>query len=535
MTHGMVCAPQPEAVEAGALVLAGGGNAVDAAVVCALVQTVVDPCMCGLAGFGTLHLFLPAKGFHGFIDFHARAPAAVTPEMWSDRIEGEARDGFGFFLRGRVNEIGYQAIMAPGTVRALAEALAEHGTLSWREALAPALEQAREGFMVRPHVHAFWTQPDDFGRVTTLEKLRFSATGRRCFLRPDGAPKRPGERVENPDLATTLERLAEGGPELFHSGALAEEMCADIAAHGGLLAYPDLAGYRTTREEPLWGEYRGHRIATNRPPGGGVLLVEMLNILAHFDLAALGHNSPEYLRVVGEAMKQATADKDVLIGDPDFVEVPLERLAGAEHAAAAAERIARREPIHVERLPGAGEPRDTTQVCAVDEHGNAVSLTHSLGMPSGVISDGLGFMYNGCMGVFDPRPGRPGSLAPGKRRFTAMCPTLVFRDERPWLVLGAPGGTWITMGVLQVILNLIDFGMSPLEAVAAPRFTANSDVIDVCNRIPRFVTGALEDQGYAVARSPLSYTFAGVHLIASDRAGWRGAADPGRDGMALAV
>ena len=162
-------------------------------------------------------------------------------------------------------------------------------------------------------------------------------------------------------------------------------------------------------------------------------------------------------------------------------------------------------------------------------------MTHSLGMPSGVVTPGLGFMYNGCMGAFDPRPGMPHSIAPGKRRFTAMCPTIVFKGDEPYIVVGAPGGTFITMGVLQSILNVIDFGMTMTEAVAAPRITANSNTIDVSNRIPRFVTGALEERGYPIERNPFSYVFAGVHGIRIDNGRWDGGADPGRDGMALAV
>jgi gamma-glutamyltranspeptidase/glutathione hydrolase len=171
----------------------------------------------------------------------------------------------------------------------------------------------------------------------------------------------------------------------------------------------------------------------------------------------------------------------------------------------------------------------------VDEHGNAVSLTHSLGMPSGVITEGLGFMYNGCMGVFDPRPGRAGSLAPGKSRFSSMCPSLAFRERELEIVIGAPGGAHIAPGVLQAILNMVDFGMSAAEAVAAPRFSAVSDVIDVSNRIPGFVTRELEAQGYPVARSYLSHAFAAVHAIRVEGGRWQGGADPGRDGMALCV
>ena len=166
-------------------------------------------------------------------------------------------------------------------------------------------------------------------------------------------------------------------------------------------------------------------------------------------------------------------------------------------------------------------------------------MTHSLGMPSGVVSQGMGFMYNGCMGAFDPRPGMPHSIGPGKRRFTAMCPTIVFKGDDPYIVVGAPGGTFITMGVLQAILNVMDFDMTMLEAVAAPRFTANSNTIDVSNRIPRFVTHELEDRGYPIVRNPFSYVFAGVHGIRmadGDRGRrWDGGADPGRDGIALEV
>ncbi len=179
--------------------------------------------------------------------------------------------------------------------------------------------------------------------------------------------------------------------------------------------------------------------------------------------------------------------------------------------------------------------KDTTHISAVDEAGNAVAMTHSLGMSSGAITDGLGFMYNGCMTVFDPRPGRTGSLAPGKARFTAMSPTLVFKDEALRLVLGAPGGTYITMAILQTILNVIDFGMSASDAVTAPRFCATSDTIEVVNRIPHFVTGELEAQGYSIRRSYRSYHIAGVHALELRDGKWHGGADPSRDGMALEV
>ena len=189
---------------------------------------------------------------------------------------------------------------------------------------------------------------------------------------------------------------------------------------------------------------------------------------------------------------------------------------------------------------GGEESKDTTHISVVDQSGACVSVTHSIGMPSGVVTEGLGFMYNGCMGVFDPRPGRAGSLAPGKSRFTAMCPALLFDAAGPWFVVGAPGGTFITMGVLQAILNAVDFGMTAAEAVGAPRFCTTSDTIDLTNRIERRVERALIAQGYTTRRSALSYGFAGVHALRrgagpDGETVWRGGADPGRDGMAISV
>ena len=263
------------------------------------------------------------------------------------------------------------------------------------------------------------------------------------------------------------------------------------------------------------------------------MLIEMLNILEQFPLKSLGHNSTEYIRVVCEAMRAATADKEALVGDPAFVDVPIERLTSKNHAADIAGRIQSGERMHVERL--SAESKDTTHVAVIDSEGNCVTMTHSLGMPSGVITDGLGFMYNGCMGVFDPRPGRAGSIAPGKSRFSSLCPTIVFDGEQPRIILGAPGGTQIAMGVLHALLNMIDFNMPVLDAVSAPRFSATSNAIDISNRIPDYSVAPLRDAGYEVIRSPLSFGFAAVHAITNGPSGLQGAADPGQDGMALGL
>ncbi|HEV3176780.1 MAG TPA: gamma-glutamyltransferase [Stellaceae bacterium] len=532
--RGMIVAPQPEAVEAGALALKRGGNAIDAAIACAFMQGVVDPQMAGIAGFGLMQIYMPKRGIHLHLDFHTRCPASVTPDMWAHLIEGEARDGFGFLLKGKVNDVGYQSIAVPGSLRAYEEALAEFGTMTWTDVIGPAIERAREGFMVRPHVYTMWTQKESaFGRVDLVDKLRSTAAGQKIYFHPDGTLKSPGERIVNPDMARSLERIARDGADLFYRGEMAEEIAADMSRHGGRVSLDDLKAYKTTRSAPIWGSYRGCRIAGAPPPAGGTLVIEILHILENFDLKRLGHNSPEFIRVLAEAMKYATADKDQHVGDPAFVEVPLDRLLAKSYARELAARIESGEKAHVERL--GQEKHGTTHISVVDGDGNVVSMTHSLGTPSGVITEGLGFMYNGCMSVYDPRPGRTGSLAPGKARFTSMSPTIVFKDDRPFIAIGAPGGTYISGSVAQGIVNVIDFEMSMLEAVTAPRISATSDIIDVSNRIPRFVTSEVEAMGYRIARSYQSYAFAGVHGIKMEGARWSGGADPQRDGMALEV
>ena len=531
----MIVAPQPEPTEAGAEILRAGGNAVDAAIACALVQGVVDPLMCGIAGFGSCGIYMPGKKFHGYIDAHAPAPLAAQPDMWAHLIEGEARDGYGFILKGRINDIGYQSICAPANLRMYHDAQREHGALPWEQVVEPAIHWAENGWSVRPHVHYWWSDEGAMGRAPNHERITYTPAARALYCRDDGSPKRVGDFVRNRDYGRTLRAIAKGGADAFYVGEIAEAIVADMQKHGGLITREDLRTWTTSRNEPLWGRYRGYDVSTNRPPGGGVMLIEMLNILEQFDLSAMEHNSPEYLRVVSEAMKRATIDKDLYVGDPKFVDVPIDRLNAREYAKAMADEIRRGVKAQVPRFNSGGPRKDTTQVSVIDKDGNCVTMTHSLGMPSGVITDGLGFMYNGCMGVFDPRPGRAGSIAPGKARFSSVVPSIFFKDGRPHLIIGAPGATQIAMGVLQVSLNALDFDMTMVEAVSAPRFSATSDAIDISNRIPRGTQKALEGMGYEVIRNAHTFGFAAVHAIRVHPDGLDGGADPGHDGVVIAV
>ncbi|MCI0752363.1 gamma-glutamyltransferase [Teichococcus vastitatis] len=532
--RGIVVAAQPEAAEAGVGVLRQGGNAVDAAIACAFSQGVVDPQMCGIGGFGAMQICMPRRGVHTVLEFFARAPLSATPGMWKRKFIGQSRDGFVFLLEDQCNDVGYGSVGTPGNVAGYAEALSRFGTLPLRDVMRPAIAQSRRGVMVRPYMHYYWAiDHGKDGQVNVADKLRFSETGRQVYFRADGSLKRPGDVLHNPDMTRSLERIAEGGAEAFYRGDMAREIAADMAAWGGGITLEDLAAYRVREKAPCWGRYRGLKVASNPPPAGGGSLIELLHILGHFDLGALEHGGIEHLRILAEAMKWMTIDKDAHMGDPDFVDVPLDRLLSDGHAAALAARIRAGEKAEVARAEEPGDPPDTTVVCVVDAEGNAVSLTHTLGIPSGVITPGLGFMYNGCMSGFDPRPGRAASIAPGKSRGSAMAPTLLFQDDEPCMVLAAPGGTYIVPALAQAISNVVDFGMTMAEAVAAPRIVALSNTIDVSNRITHAVSDALAGLGYPVMRSYQSYAFGAPHGLALKDGQWQGGADPQRDGMAL--
>jgi gamma-glutamyltranspeptidase/glutathione hydrolase len=536
MTHGMISAPQPEAAEAGADILRAGGSVVDAAVATALVQTAVDPQMCGIAGMGCMHLYLPSRGVHTTIDFHGRAPAAVRADMWANRIVREADDGWGFFLRDRENEIGYQSITTPRTLAALDHALRRYGTMTLSDVIQPAIEYAEKGFLVRPHVAEYWRRPPIAGRAANIGIITKFPAVRKIYTDAAGVPLSVGATLRNPDMANTYRRIARHGAADFYTGEIARQILADMDANGGLISHADLTSCAPEETTPLWGNYRGMSIATNNPPGGGIMLLQMLNILEPFDLSAIGHNKPEYIRIVSEAMKIATADKDAHVGDPRFVDVPVHHLTSKDYARQMADKIRRRDKTPVPRFnAGGAESQHTTQLCIADYTGNAVTMTHTLGQPSGVITEGLGFMYTGAMAVFDPRPGHAGSLAPGKSRFSALSPTIVFKNDQPFLVLGAPGATYITMGNLQVMLNVIDFGMNAEAAVNAPRFATVSDTVELSNRILRSAERSLLAEGYPVRRLPQSYAFGWVHAIRIVDGRMDGGADPATGGSVIDV
>ncbi len=533
--RGMIVAPEPVAVEAGARVLMEGGNAVDAAVTCAFVQGVVNPQMCGLGGYALSLMGRLGGSAAELLDTPALAGALTTPDMWVDRFIGLNPDGWGYFLKGKVNDVGYKSICTPGTVRHLETLLARHGTISWEQAIEPAACVAEQGFMVDTALAARWKTrrhyPDS---CSLLDYILANPEAQRIYLR-DGRPYDEGETISNPDYARTLRHLARHGAEDFYHGELAERMSADLAANGAFVTAADLAAYAAREDAPVTGSYRGMTLATSQPPHGGPTLIAILNILEGYNLAAMEHNSPEYIYLVAMAMKAAFADRNPHLGDPEFGDVPLAWMTSKERAAYWRAQIDAGAPIVVSDTPTSAP--DTTHVSVVDRDGTCLSLTHSLGNSSGVITPGLGFMYNNSMINFNPLPGRRNSIAPRKGRTTGMAPTIVFRDGAPALVVGAPGASRIITGVLQVILNVLDFGMSVAEAVLAPRFDCQGDLIVCQGRIPEYMCERVRKR-HPITRLPQSHgALALVHAIGIDAATGRrsGGADTGSGGMALEV
>jgi gamma-glutamyltranspeptidase/glutathione hydrolase len=529
MARGMVSAPQPLAVEAGVEILRRGGNAVDAAVATAFVQGVVDPQMCGLGGGGAVTVRDGRSGEVRVCGFYPRAPLGATADMFAHGIIGEGAWG-GFILKDRVNEVGYLSLCTPAAPRGLSSLHSSYGALSWREVVAPAIAIADEGPPVYHHVYDRWVR-HAAGFADSVTRHAATPACARQYMR-DGQMLAPGERMDTADYAKTLARLAEAGAEDFHTGAIAERIAADVQAHGGLVAREDLRAVEPTWSEPVRGGYRGWQIFGPPPPGAGVAIIAILNVLSAYQLSALRHGTPEHLHVLASAIRAGLTDWKAHTGDPAFMDSPVAWLTSEERAAVLRATIGEAFVPLPHQVP---DGRDTTQVTVIDSEGNAASMTHTLGLGSGVVTDGLGFMYNNSMMLFDPRPGQVNSVAPGRIRQHAISACLLRRDDGSLVGVGAPGGHGIVAGVVQTISNIVDFGMTPTEAVSAPRIHCESRVIEAEARVTRGTVRALEARGHEVRHSVYSYDYQSgrPHVVRLDGGKLTGGADPRGGGMAL--
>ncbi len=464
--QGMVVSQSAIASEVGAAVLREGGNAVDAAVATAFALAVTHPTAGNIGGGGFL-VYRPATGDPLAYDFREKAPAAATPEMW---LDGNGEYSF------EIHHLSHKAVGVPGTVAGLHLAWEQQGSLPWDQLVRPAVELAREGFVISHGLAGSLARVLDRMSQYPASVAQFSK---------DGTPYAPGEILRQTDLADSLERILENGPAGFYEGRTAELLAAEMESGGGLITLEDLKDYRAVVREPIRGDYRGFEIISMPPPSsGGTALVQMLNILEGYDLTANGFGSAANVHLMAEAMRRAYADRALHLGDPDFNPgIPIDRLTSKPYAADLRATIeeGRASVSSPTRFEWTDESSETTHFSVVDRDRNAVSLTYTLefGYGSGIVVPGAGFLLNNEMGDFNGAPGLtdergligtdPNLAEGGKRMLSSMSPTIVARDGELFMVTGTPGGRTIINTVMQTILNVVDHGMNAQEAVDAGR------------------------------------------------------------------
>ncbi|MEO8380020.1 MAG: gamma-glutamyltransferase [Acidobacteriota bacterium] len=466
--HAMVASTSEIASRVGADVMKRGGNAVDAAVAVAFALAVTWPSAGNLGGGGFL-LLRKDDGTAEAIDYRERAPLAASRDMYLDAAGN---------VVPKLSTDGYRAAGVPGTVAGLALAHKRHGKLKWAELVEPARKLAAEGFTVN------YQLSKSLAAKSTIDKMQPWADARRIYQR-NGKFYDLGEKFVQPELAAVLARI-EADPRDFYEGQTAKLIAADMKANGGLITLEDLRTYEPTVRKPLRTTYRGYEILTMPPPSsGGIALIEMLHMLEAYDLRSMGWHSSQSVHTMVEVMRRAFADRAAYLGDADFVNVPLAGLTSPTYAAARAKSITDRATPSKDVLggnPAAYESPETTHFTIVDAEGNVVSNTYTLNdsYGAGVTVAGTGMLINnemddftskvGVANVYGLIQGEANAIVPKKRPLSSMTPAIVLQDGKLFFAVGSPGGPTIINTVLQVIVNVIDFGMNIQQAISAPRF-----------------------------------------------------------------
>lgn len=467
--QGMVVSQEAYASRIGLQILQQGGNAVDAAVAVGFGLAVTLPRAGNLGGGGFMMVHMARENKTVAIDYREMAPARAQRDMYLDE-QGNADP--------RLSQFHGLSVGVPGTVMGLELALNEYGTMTLAQVMAPAIELAEKGFVVSP------------GLARSLSSLKKRLAGwpstREIFYKKNGVTYKPGERLVQLDLAQSLKIIAAEGSKGFYHGALAEKIAAAVVEAGGVMTIEDLANYSAVIRKPVTGSYRGYEIASMPPPSsGGTHIIEILNIMEGYPVTELGHNSAATIHLMAEAMKRAYADRSKYLGDPDFVTVPTTALTDKSYASHLRQTIDQNRATPSKSLspgqPAPYESNETTHYSVVDKWGNVVSNTYTLNFSygSGLVARGTGILLNNEMDDFSAKPGVPNgygliggdsnAVAAGKRPLSSMSPTIVFKDGKPFLVTGSPGGSRIITSTLQVIMNVIDHGMNIAEATNSTR------------------------------------------------------------------
>lgn len=531
-TQGLVAADNALASAAGAQMLEKGGDAIDAAVATALMLGVVQPFASGIGGGGFAVVYR-ADGAAYALDFREMAPAAAHRDMYLDD-KGEVIAG--------ASTRGPKAAGVPGELAGLYALHKKHGKLPWKAVVDPALRAARDGFPVGELLHRRIASKKD--EITPRPALA------KAFLTAKGESPAIGSTLRRPALARTLAAVATKGPDALYNGDVGKRLAAAMKADGGLVTVADLAGY-VVKERPLVTlDVMGFSVISMPPPSsGGAVIGQVLRALDGVDLTALGHNSSAYLHRLTEALKHGFADRARLMADPDFVAVPVDQIIGAETAARV--KAAFKPDATLPRAAYGGDyglPTDggTTHFSVVDRHGNAVALTSTINTSFGshYIAGDTGILLNNEMDDFVAKPGVPNvfgligteanTIRPGKRPLSSMSPTIVLRDGQVALVVGASGGPTIITGTVQVLLNVMVFGMDPRTAIEAPRIHHQwvPEVLFIERGIPADVVDGLRRRGHAVQ---VRDRFTAVQAIVRDGKGQAGASDPSKLGRPVGV
>lgn len=526
-TRGMIVSQNAIASEVGAQIMRDGGNAIDAAVAIGFALAVTLPRAGNIGGDGFMTVYDAKSKQVRVIDFRGIAPRAASPAMFVDN-QGKERN---------IASYGYMAPSVPGTVAGLELAHRKWGKLPWAKLVEPAIRLARDGVKL--------SADEAFVFGWGRERLSNSASAKATFYKPDGTLYAKDEALKQPDLAWTLGQIAKGGAKAFYTGEVARRIEADMKANGGLITRADLAAYQPVERAPLVGTYRGYQVYTPPPASaGGATLLNMLNIIEHYDLKSMGAGSAASLHVMAESMKLAYLDRYQSLGDPAFVTAPVRGFISKEYAAERAKLIDLTKATPVRDLapgdPLKFESPSTTHFSVADVEGNAVSTTYTLGSDfgSGVMIAGTGILLNNQMNNFSheqaweaQRKGTPpplNAMAPGKRMLSTMMPTLVFKDGKPWLIVGTPGGSTIITTMLQIVVNTIDYGLNVDEATHQPRiYQGTTAALRVEPNFNPDTVAALKAKGH---RIEMDETMGSAQSIMLTNNLFLGAADPRRPG-----
>jgi gamma-glutamyltranspeptidase / glutathione hydrolase len=524
--QGMVVAQNTIAAKVGAEILRQGGNAVDAAVAVGFAEAVTLPRAGNLGGGGYMVVHMAKTNQTITIEYYGEAPKATTPDLL-----------LGANGRSDPNKIAsFKGVSTPGTVAGLWAAHSRFGKLPWKKVVEPAVKLARDGVILT----------DDEAQATAARQKAMARDpgATKAFFKADGSAYKPGELFRQPDLAWSLAQIRDGGQDAFYKGAVGKKIIDGMKANGGVMTMEDLAAYRANVSDPIWSSYRGLKIAYMPPTASGVTLAEVMNVLEHFDMQKLGWNSVASMHVISEAMKIGWADR-AFVGGPPQWKTPAVGLASKAYAAERAKLISMDKSLTTETFkvgdPYKHESPDTTHFSVADAEGNAVSNTYTISSSYGahVVAPGTGVLLNNSMGNFAwgargevSEANRP---APGKRVGSTITPLIVFKDDKPWLVTGTPGGGYIIATMAQLLVNVIDHKLNVAEAAMRPRINQSGidGPLELEEGIPQDLVPLLEARGHKVAKS---MTMGSTQSIMIENGLFYGAADTRRpDALAIGV